>query len=1039
METLFRFNVVRDAHRSSDEIDAIDMTQNSQFQQQAAAIPNDAQRRDKLKTLAEGFIASQSFVGNLTAKAELASLDKVAAAIDATIENKKTSRADVSAILQASLGAAPAAFLNTQGLSQTIEDLTDSILAIKLSPTDQYRPVRRLAAALRAYYLTKSFVDEATFPSEAVDLVRAQRRSMKLPAAVLPTKPAPQGRPGGPDIGQRLKDLADLHKRLGSAIAELRAIRPAGYSTVAQAASRGVLPPEKFRPAKLFETEFEIRQETLRKTMLASASVVRGAGSAKESTAAGIGALAAMRATTSALDSNEVLGEKPGVNVGRGARIALMGRADFDPVMPGLVGLRLTQASQGALSVDTQGVLKDYGLDMTEPIARTLQVLNTERRRVYEQAQGFVRPLMQKSFRRIGKTSVAVATSAVPGVFALTPGEIVDVLPTLPINPAAGVPTTHSKIEPAGIMDLLIVKQQLKGYETAEVSHITNLLLGEKTDRVHRTRLETETFLLTETERTVATEQELETTDRFEMKREAETTLQEDTSVKGSLTVKGSYGPTIEFQASGEASWQRKSQETERASTEVAREVTQRASEKVTDRVLRRETLRINRQIEETNQHTFDNSEGTGHISGVYQWVTKLYEAQVFNYGSRTVYDVMIPEPGAFLLEAFRRRRTSAVELEKPPAFEITPDQLTEDNYQTYVMLYEATDVKPPPEPLMTQSYDFNTGGEDEDQEFTNSTRIQIPEGYHALRATVGQVVAVWDNWSVDVVIGQRAHRFSGGGWVWSTALDEETGSVPFAMVTDKVGDVAIAVEVVCEATDRAQDLWKADTHAKLINAYRSRMSEYEAKLSELEAQAPAEIVSGPHVRNQAIMVDEVKRACVSVLTEQDFDKFNATYLHNGLPQIDFGENELEGSYVRFFEQAFEWENLSWVTYSYFWGRKSTWLDKVVIEDDDPDFQAFLKAGYIRVQIPVRPGFEAALAHFKDHGEVWNGKSLPTISDDLYLPIADEIAERLDRPGDEVPVGDPWEVRVPTTLVKLRSDDTLPKWTKQADGSWTEA
>ena len=29
-------------------------------------------------------------------------------------------------------------------------------------------------------------------------------------------------------------------------------------------------------------------------------------------------------------------------------------------------------------------------------------------------------------------------------------------------------------------------------------------------------------------------------------------------------------------------------------------------------------------------------SAGTGHISGVYQWVNKVYQAQMFNYGLRT-------------------------------------------------------------------------------------------------------------------------------------------------------------------------------------------------------------------------------------------------------------------------------------------------------------------------------------------------------------------------------------------------------------------
>ena len=45
----------------------------------------------------------------------------------------------------------------------------------------------------------------------------------------------------------------------------------------------------------------------------------------------------------------------------------------------------------------------------------------------------------------------------------------------------------------------------------------------------------------------------------------------------------------------------------------------------------------------------------------------------------------------------------------------------------------------------------------------------------------------------------------------------------------------------------------------------------------------------------------------------------------------------------------------------------------------------------------------------------------------------------LDRPGDEIPQGDPWTVRLPTTLVRLRPDDKLPKWEQNAEGEWVEA
>ena len=141
---------------------------------------------------------------------------------------------------------------------------------------------------------------------------------------------------------------------------------------------------------------------------------------------------------------------------------------------------------------------------------------------------------------------------------------------------------------------------------------------------------------------------------------------------------------------------------------------------------------------------------------------------------------------------------------------------------------------------------------------------------------------------------------------------------------------------------------------------------------------------------------------------------------------------------MRFFEQAFEWEHMMWVTYPYFWGRKSQWEERISYEDPDPLFNQFLKAGYCRVTVPVRPGFEGAVDHFMTFGEVWNGGPLPAISNPLYLPIADELAERLDRPGEEIPEGEPWLVRIPTTLVHLRSDDKLPKWRQDSDGNWVE-
>jgi hypothetical protein len=307
----------------------------------------------------------------------------------------------------------------------------------------------------------------------------------------------------------------------------------------------------------------------------------------------------------------------------------------------------------------------------------------------------------------------------------------------------------------------------------------------------------------------------------------------------------------------------------------------------------------------------------------------------------------------------------------------------------------------------------------------------------------VGKVVNTWEGarFRVDVVLGRRAHCFvDNGKWIWITSLDDERDSIPFALDSFNAAQVAVAVEVKCQRTDRAMEKWRFETHAKLTTAYKARLSEYEEKLAALQLQAGVAIHGRNPALNLEIMKDELKKNCISILTDQHYDLFNAIDISwsNGLPQIDVFEAAGEGAYVRFFEQAFEWEHMTWVTYPYFWGWKSHWVERLAFEDPDPLFNQFLKAGYCRVSVPARLKFEGAIDHFMKYGELWNGGPLPPISSPLYLPIADEIAERLDRPGDEIPQGDPWLVRIPTTLVHLRADDKLPKWQQDANGDWVE-
>ena len=59
----------------------------------------------------------------------------------------------------------------------------------------------------------------------------------------------------------------------------------------------------------------------------------------------------------------------------------------------------------------------------------------------------------------------------------------------------------------------------------------------------------------------------------------------------------------------------------------------------------------------------------------------------------------------------------------------------------------------------------------------------------------------------------------------------------------------------------------------------------------------------------------------------------------------------------------------------------------------------------------------------------WMGGDRPTLEDDLFESIADEMREQTDDLAGAVAEGEPWEFTIPTQLVWLQGDPALPVFT----------
>ena len=256
-----------------------------------------------------------------------------------------------------------------------------------------------------------------------------------------------------------------------------------------------------------------------------------------------------------------------------------------------------------------------------------------------------------------------------------------------------------------------------------------------------------------------------------------------------------------------------------------------------------------------------------------------------------------------------------------------------------------------------------------------------------------------------EVAIGKNIFKISSATGQVSIlkVLDNEIELLPLAIVARSYGNIAATVEVQCRRTDENMEDWQISTFNAIMNRYEVLKEEYEESISGEELFASVDIQGKNPIENKSIILNELKRQVITQMTGQTFDEFDAMregVLPQGFPEQDVEDAWSEGQYVRFIEQAFEWENMQYLFYPYFWGKKKDWPVNSRLEDTDPLFKSFLQAGSCRINIPVRPGFEKTINTFLSTGKIpWDSSEGGTAvenengeeASDIFLSIAEEM------------------------------------------------
>lgn len=536
---------------------------------------------------------------------------------------------------------------------------------------------------------------------------------------------------------------------------------------------------------------------------------------------------------------------------------------------------------------------------------------------------------------------------------------------------------------------------------------------------------------LTEITETITREMESEQltdttmTDRFEMNQEIALITSQDLAIGVNAGV--SYGTgNMNAYVDGSFASNTSTEESNSQAITHAKEITERALDRVVQKVKEERIEKVIEEFTDSNVHEYDNTKGDNHISGVYRWVDKIYMNKLINYGKRLMYEFMIPEPSSFHNEAI---------LSVNPTDDIKPavdprdqgdHQLNLDgsnfpaNAQYWASFYNV-EIKAEPqyEICIGKAFSFTTpetdGNHEYDEIASGNEDVQIPEGYKAISAKSVTAYPYEPGVDVKVLIG----GISGSGS--HQGIGPFFHNIPVSYSSMGYHSGNINVEIKCQRTDEYLEQWRIETFNAIIEKYEEAKAAYDEKMEKLRQQVEEKMNINPGFYRK-IEKDVLRKNCMAYifggkgLGHDTFIK-NRTD-GNDTQTIAVNNNsamEQYASKVKFLEQAFEWDIMSYYFYPFYWAEKSTWSEKYQIQNDDPLFRAFLQSGMARVIVTVRPGFEEAVNWFIATGQVWNGGQVPVINDENFLDIVAEIRE------PEGEVEETWETRVPTSLTVIQA------------------
>src|SRR5690606_11381874 len=177
---------------------------------------------------------------------------------------------------------------------------------------------------------------------------------------------------------------------------------------------------------------------------------------------------------------------------------------------------------------------------------------------------------------------------------------------------------------------------------------------------------------------------------------------------------------------------------------------------------------------------------------------------------------------------------------------------------------------------------------------------------------------------------------------IW-TSVNNNKGLFPISVATEKITSFAMSVELKCRLIASKYSAWQQEAYNEIMRAYNEQLQAYNDAQAVIENTALAieaeEEKTTPRnpLFNSEIIENELKRICIEMITKPFGIQQGKAFYQNAqcdVPQLQLTE-ELDSysSTVKFFEQAFDWQILSYHFYPYYWAKKCDWKNLFQIQE----------------------------------------------------------------------------------------------------------